>query len=100
MSPTETTHVELQRTWIEEPLQAANGHRAASDLGLAAPPPAEAWAATGRLIAARIYAGNSLLRQIDGIGLTTPGPAERFAETGELIAELIRRGNTLLGAMR
>jgi hypothetical protein len=100
MSQTETTYVELQRTWIKEPPQAANGHRAASDPGLTASPPAEVWEATGRLIAAQIYAGNTLLRQIDGVGLTTPGPAESFAKTGELIAELIHRGNTLLRAMR
>jgi hypothetical protein len=100
MSWTETKQVELERTWIEVPLQAQNGHRAATDADLAAPPPAEVWEATGRLIAARIYAGNSLLRQIDGSGVTTPGPAESCAETGELIAELIHRGNTLLRAIR
>ena len=96
MSRTETKQVELPRTWINQPLEAENGHRAATDVGLVAPPPAELWEATGKLIAAQIYAGNSLLRQIDGNGLMTPGRAESFEEAGELVAELIHRGNTLL----
>jgi len=99
MSRTETKQVELPRTWINQPLEAENGHCAATDIGLVAPPPAELWEATGKLIAAQIYAGNSLLRQIDGNGLTTSGPAESCEETGELNAELNHRGNTQLRTM-